>query len=465
MSINSDCHGDFQNSTNSSWDQIQATLKILLPSYQPLPSDSQSSILHYESIQKQNQLHEEINQSFNRICATLNEMIQEEETNLDPEIQAKSATLDPEIQTQIHSSSLNIAMKSSTDQGIDADSEPFFSKSENQCSESSTTFPEIGNTNQKEEEQADTDEQFNNNSRSTNNYKSDSRIQIFKYRGPDPNIQAQSNTEQLQSRIRSSDSTSPYIQLHILLIQIQRFLPDAETRDDDWNAHEVDAALESTFEGVNRPPPKPPHLQLHAEAFVSAEDTVARNRNDAGTRSSTSARGGKESVPVGSSAEDGAVTKGKVEDNDAADQKHGSCVSGVIGRASRSAEVGAFAKRKRMAETIKDRATPVEDGTAIVTNGGLVTPLLRRFFLLTPPPLLAASFPWDRGGGGSHGIYGATEVSFSSSRKRQASMGVAPTPCSAISTTTESPWSHEGEVAAFCRGATQSRFSVDSGRR
>ncbi|MED6107656.1 hypothetical protein PIB30_016099 [Stylosanthes scabra] len=40
MPIYGDYHGDFQNSSISTWDQIQISLKILLPSYQPFLSDS-----------------------------------------------------------------------------------------------------------------------------------------------------------------------------------------------------------------------------------------------------------------------------------------------------------------------------------------------------------------------------------------------------------------------------------------
>ncbi|MED6138641.1 hypothetical protein PIB30_076342 [Stylosanthes scabra] len=39
------------------------------------------------------------------------------------------------------------------------------------------------------------------------------------------------------------------------------------------------------------------------------------------------------------------------------------------------------------------------DGDATVTDESLRTRLLRRSFLLSPPPLLAAVFPWERGGG------------------------------------------------------------------
>ncbi|MED6217535.1 hypothetical protein PIB30_018744 [Stylosanthes scabra] len=89
MPIYSDYHGDFQNSTNSSWDQIQASLKILLLSYQPLPSDSLDE-LSFLSFQKQKRIRAEIKKICNKIYATLNEMIQEEEqadADPDPKIQ------------------------------------------------------------------------------------------------------------------------------------------------------------------------------------------------------------------------------------------------------------------------------------------------------------------------------------------------------------------------------------------
>ncbi|MED6211287.1 hypothetical protein PIB30_072253, partial [Stylosanthes scabra] len=102
MPIYHDYHGDFQNSTNSSYDQIQASPKILLHSYQPIPSDFLDE-LSFLSFQKQKRICAEIKEVCNNICATLNEMIQEEEENSYPESQAQMQQVsDSEIHVQIH---------------------------------------------------------------------------------------------------------------------------------------------------------------------------------------------------------------------------------------------------------------------------------------------------------------------------------------------------------------------------
>ncbi|MED6211875.1 hypothetical protein PIB30_077776 [Stylosanthes scabra] len=64
MPIYGDYHSDFQNSNNSSWDQIQASLKILVPSYQPIPYDNLDE-LSFLSDQKQKRLFAEIKEACN----------------------------------------------------------------------------------------------------------------------------------------------------------------------------------------------------------------------------------------------------------------------------------------------------------------------------------------------------------------------------------------------------------------
>ncbi|MED6168709.1 hypothetical protein PIB30_014174 [Stylosanthes scabra] len=83
MPIYHDYHGDFQNSNNSSWNQIQASLKILLPTYQPIPSDNLDE-LSLMSYQKQKRICADFKQTCARIIATLHETHEEE--NSDPDI-------------------------------------------------------------------------------------------------------------------------------------------------------------------------------------------------------------------------------------------------------------------------------------------------------------------------------------------------------------------------------------------
>ncbi|MED6224203.1 hypothetical protein PIB30_081630 [Stylosanthes scabra] len=180
---------------------------------------------------------------------------------------------------------------------------------------------------------------------------------------------------------------NPYIQPPISPIQIQRFLPDAETGEDDWNAHEVDGALELAEEGVNRPPPKPPHLQLHAEAFIGAEDAVARNRNG-GTQDDEAValtNGGGDVIDVddkASCAEVGASVRGKCtsstvcgKNNSRDGRRRRNAVE--IAEANRTRSLGdggeqettSGAEDGAIAETGRRTSLTFEDGEAMEKNG------------------------------------------------------------------------------------------------
>ncbi|MED6108527.1 hypothetical protein PIB30_024863 [Stylosanthes scabra] len=125
-----------------------------------------------------------------------------------------------------------------------------------------------------------------------------------------------------------------------------------------------------------------------------------------------------------------------------AEQKRNGCVGNGARAALRSAEVGAFAKKKWIAASMEDRAMPVEDaatkmrgisdvgydgtrssaevGASVREKWSLTTAASRTSFVSAkggatwrnglawfcrispivtkPPPLLAAVFPWDREG-------------------------------------------------------------------
>ncbi|MED6168710.1 hypothetical protein PIB30_014175 [Stylosanthes scabra] len=101
---------------------------------------------------------------------------------------------------------------------------------------------------------------------------------------------------------------------------------------------------------VTRPSPKPPNPDSHTMALGEASTSTSTNRSERRT-------------------------------------------------ANNGAEGGAFAEGKRMAATMEDRVTRLETvSRKTVTNGSPRARQLRRFILLTPPPLLAAVFPWNRGG-------------------------------------------------------------------
>ncbi|MED6199988.1 hypothetical protein PIB30_080997 [Stylosanthes scabra] len=104
---------------------------------------------------------------------------------------------------------------------------------------------------------------------------------------------------------------------HFIFDRGRRFLPDAETRQDDWNAPEVDAARESTGKSAHRPPPKPPN-------FTSDGGDELRSLTH--EIDGTTLGDGDEGITASNSAENSTVAKGR-KDNDAADQNHGDCAS------------------------------------------------------------------------------------------------------------------------------------------
>ncbi|MED6169169.1 hypothetical protein PIB30_019103 [Stylosanthes scabra] len=316
MPIYGDYHGDFQNSTNSSWDQIQANLKILLPSYQPIPSYSRDE-LSFLSFQKQQRICSEIKEICNNMCATLNEMIQEEE-------------------------------------------------------------------------QADAD-----NSRSTNTYKSDSRIQYSTTNSSDhktdpdadPNIQAQiqhnsapeinvqiqpdqeSENEKSEYEINEETTiqqTDPELTTSIkpqLISAKQNRSQDQKQEDED----ELD--VRSIYHGgfdrsamvvVDRPLPEPPDLHSLEVGDGEPESTVVT------------------------------ATAGLCRTKNL---RH------TVTETHCGAEVGGVAKGKLSMLSMTTTATDLRCGSDVgYVDDGLRARLLRRFVLLTPPPLLAAVIPWNRDG-------------------------------------------------------------------
>ncbi|MED6201528.1 hypothetical protein PIB30_095973 [Stylosanthes scabra] len=82
MLIYHDYHGDSKSSSISTWDQIQISLKCLLPNYQPILSDSLvvSSFLNDPN---QKQICTDFKQTCGRLMATMKEFIQEEEDYTD----------------------------------------------------------------------------------------------------------------------------------------------------------------------------------------------------------------------------------------------------------------------------------------------------------------------------------------------------------------------------------------------
>ncbi|MED6183781.1 hypothetical protein PIB30_040908 [Stylosanthes scabra] len=91
MLIYHDYHGDSKISSISSistWDQIQISLKCLLPSYQPILFDS-AVVSSFLSDQKQQQICVDFEQTYSRIITTMNKFIQEDEA--DPKLESNLA--------------------------------------------------------------------------------------------------------------------------------------------------------------------------------------------------------------------------------------------------------------------------------------------------------------------------------------------------------------------------------------
>ncbi|MED6195558.1 hypothetical protein PIB30_038982 [Stylosanthes scabra] len=364
MPIYGDYHGDFQKSNNSSWDQIQATLKILLPSYQPIPSDSLDE-LSFLSDQKQKRMLAEIKEVCNNMCSTLNEMIQEQE-------------------------------------------------------------------------QADAVEQFHNNSKSTNDYKLDSRIQhsttnsSYHKRDPDPdqNIQAQiqqnsiAEITDLDFQFQISTELAPTYQKPKSSRQITEITTSEQANSesefqilhnssanqkDKWNSansedqkqeDEDESKERSNYHGcddrsvavvVQRPPPEPPDLE--SLSVGDGEQAVAWSYKPEDLMDAATG--------IHSGAEDSAVAKGNVDngkaesfshflgDDDTADLNCSGCVRDVDEgtRPATSVNIGE--------STASARSGTEHGAIGTTTDGGLRA---RRFLSLTPPPLLAAVLPWNRGG-------------------------------------------------------------------
>ncbi|MED6195837.1 hypothetical protein PIB30_041627, partial [Stylosanthes scabra] len=183
-----------------------------------------------------------------------------------------------------------------------------------------------------------------------------------------------------------SASTGLLVETHDIL---SWFLLDVETEDVDWNALGRDGTLESDENRAHRPPPKPPNFTTDVEiGGGSAIHVVNGARSSAEVGAPTRGRWST------STAEDSATertTVPKAKPQGTTSNRWFSAISegvplwpvtGAESSLSGSTGNGAIAK---------------------VTEVGLLMRRLRRFVLLTPPPLLAAMFPWDRGGEGHNG--------------------------------------------------------------
>ncbi|MED6194050.1 hypothetical protein PIB30_024817 [Stylosanthes scabra] len=441
MPIYHDYHGDSRSSSISTWDQIQLSLKSLLPSYEPILCDSAvvASLLS------------------NPICtdfehiATPHEI--QDENYSDPEYpeihKSDQAESEPEAEIDIEDATLiRIATKfTNPDQEAKWNSE-----NSTQLSKNNTTIQANSNSKfQIATEIIDSVTTQNTSSEFTTRTTPQLYSTKQNQRGRKEIVPGGSVTGWIEGDwqsefviigdcLRSARKEGREEELWVPLAESPRPWLSESGQNDRVAIGAEDAAVSkgkveitdldlARAESVQRPPPKPPHLNSY-----------------------TAALGDSSTAKILVAGRIGAMDDGGEQDTSSnvvsAEEMQPWVTAVVEGELTTGAEVGTSTKEKRR--------TIVAGVNATMTDEGIWTRQLRWFLSLNLTPLLAAIFLWDRGGGGSHGIYGAAEVSFSSSRKRQESMGTAlTTPCDAIPTTAEerrrSWWVNEEVIQVFRR--------------
>ncbi|MED6106072.1 hypothetical protein PIB30_001465 [Stylosanthes scabra] len=361
------------------WDKIQISLKCWLPSYQPILSDSVvvSSLL---SDQNQKLNCADFEQICGRVITTMNEIIQEDEIP-DPEIQAQSQ----KIQVQ-HSPTKSSDHKTDPDPKIQI-SGCEISEGDAAMVQNATEVTDPAPIQQSNPENP-----------------SEINEDKFEVQYSDSGI---SNLENGASKISEiTASTTPQFNS-----EKQNKSDFQSQNDEDGDELDVRTLYQELADRnatvvVERPPPKPPDLHSVAvgegEPGSSVIKAEGRSRRPENLETVTA---------IHSSAEDGAVAKGNVDD-DTTDLKHSGCVGNGTGAASRSADVGAFADDK---ESLTEGVVIGAEGSASLTgtvknlhygdgdrrtSGGQKRPRRRVFpFFGKPPILLAVVLPWNRGGG------------------------------------------------------------------
>ncbi|MED6225731.1 hypothetical protein PIB30_096474 [Stylosanthes scabra] len=386
MPIYQDYHGDSKDSCISTWDQIQVSLKCLLPTYEAVLCDSPvvSSFLSTQ------QICADFTQTCAGIIATMNEF---EAENSDPTIHVH---IQPYQDSANQKSEYYIQEEATIQRALEITDPSTIHQSNPEITEISLNL--------------------------------ETAVSVL--------TQQQAEIQNLQFHITKSEYRNSEIQTSTTATQTEASdcsgFPEITKQSDAEVTIVPYGGTNGWIEGdlvvaravmVTRPPPKLPHLQLHAEAFVGAEDAVARNRNS-GTQDKEAValtNGGGDDIDLDDeascSAEVGASIRGKCTSSSAAGRTMAATVEDdamrwksqrpialdpwavVESREPQAAPDGAIVETGRRTSAV------VEDGEAMekkndpaTMTGGPRARKLRRFFLLTPPPLLVALFPWNRGG-------------------------------------------------------------------
>ncbi|MED6114559.1 hypothetical protein PIB30_081480 [Stylosanthes scabra] len=168
MPIYHDYHGDSKSSSISTWDQIQISLKYLLPSYQPIPSDS-AVVASFLSDQPPKQIYADLEQNS---VPEFQEKESEAEIDEGDAATIQNATKFPDLYQEAKWNSENSDQEiANTDQELTTDptqfhqiqeiTDPDFQfqiqteiEPEHQKPESSSQFPEITTLEQAKSETA-----------------------------------------------------------------------------------------------------------------------------------------------------------------------------------------------------------------------------------------------------------------------------------------------------------------------
>ncbi|MED6160417.1 hypothetical protein PIB30_051392 [Stylosanthes scabra] len=408
MPIYHDYHGDFHNSINSSWNQIQASLKILLPTYQPIPSDNLDQ-LSFLSYQKQKRICADFKQTYQESENQKSEYESQEEATIQNAIKITvSSTLhqpDPDIPSEINEGKFGVQYSDST-----------ISDSIKQDLNSDKNRSQFQSQYDKDEDEL--------NKRRLYRGSEDRIAAVVLQRPPpeppDPKSLAVGEGEPVSSAVAAETRSCRSADLMAAVTGIHSGAEDGAVTKGKVEEH---AYLVLARE-VTRPPPKPPNPDSHTMAFGEASTSTSTNRNERST-----ANNGAEGGAFAEGKRKAATKEGRVmrletvsrktafmtqvgDDDMAADLTgggHADVVDNGIGGSS--VEVGVSLREKWTLSSEAGSTTSVTAKGGVALRNGEA-----RFCRVSPivantPLLLAAVLPWNRVKGKRHttgGLLGGT---------------------------------------------------------